>query len=474
MTFTKSNYIQGVQCHKLLWYSFNDPDKFPPVDKRQQFLFDQGSLVGNYAKKLFDGVEVRYSQNPVQRTQDLIKKRKTIFEGVIKYKEFQTKPDILIPVEDKWDIIEVKSGTTIKDVNIEDLSFQKYIYEKSGLNIRNCSIMHINNKYSRNGNLELKNLFTIIDVTDKLKDVEDKLNDMRDLLKLEKHPDIKIGPHCNNPYSCPLKNLCWDYLPEHNVTTLNYLGTKSFNYIDKGILESKSIPIQELNYKQTIQVDSEKTGRTFVNRLAIRKFLEKLEYPLYFLDFESINPAIPIFENTRPYQQIAFMFSLHILDKELQHHSFIAEGDPRKKIIQKLKQLIGDTGSIIAYSDRIEKSRLKDMSFWFPYYKKWTDSLMPRFVDLIKPFRNFYVYHPKQNGSASIKNVLPAWTDKSYNDLDIKEGDIAGIEYMRVTQENVSVAEKKKVFTNLEKYCERDTYAMVLLIEELKKLIKKS
>jgi len=206
---------------------------------------------------------------------------------------------------------------------------------------------------------------------------------------------------------------------------------------------------------------------------SIKKFIGKLNYPLYYLDFETINPVIPLFDGMKPYQRIPFQFSLHIVqeDGSTEHLSFLAEGksDPRKKFVAELKNVLGNSGSIIVYNQSFEQGLLRELAETFPKYLEWVISLTPRFVDLIIPFRKFHYYNPVQKGSASIKKVLPAVTGKSYDGMYIADGMTASIRYIESEFGDCSESKRKKIRNSLEKYCGLDTEGMIWIIDELKK-----
>jgi len=248
--------------------------------------------------------------------------------------------------------------------------------------------------------------------------------------------------------------------------------------MERGVLSLKDIPKDyELNEKHTIQVKSHLTKKPYVDKAALGTFIGKLEYPLYFLDFETIAPAVPIYDNTRPFEDVPFQFSLHVIEKEGAkpvHHSYLAPGDndPRPEVLKRLKKLLGDQGSILAYYAEYERRCIRQAIKAYPEYVEWFVGIKKRFVDLLPPFANLMYYHPKQNGSASIKYVLPALTGITYDGMEIKDGGIARFEYMRVTFDNqVDKKDKKQVRDALEKYCELDTLAMVEILAVLKALL---
>ena len=484
---SKSSYLSGLQCHKFLWYKFNAKNEIPEYDAGTQAIFDQGHLVGEYAKKMFpDGIEINTEYYEIEKTieesQRALALRKPIFEAGFRYKDAFSRPDILNPVgNDAWDIIEVKSSTEVKDVNLNDLAVQWYIYEGSGLRIHSCSICHINNKYVRMGEIEPRKLFAIEDVTAKVKillpDVENDLKQMQKTISLLKCPEIKIGPHCDVPYECPLKEKCWAFLPAHNIFTLASIQTKKCStLLDQSITAIDKLPSDfHLSEKQKIQVKVVTTGKTHIDKEGICDFLKCLQYPLYYLDFETLGTAIPSYDLSKPYQQVPFQYSLHVVNSpnaKPEHHEFLADDtkDPRPEILKNLKQLLGDKGSIVAYFAGFEKARLKECIEAYPEYEGWYKAILVRFIDLYSPFGNFSYYHPDQLGSASLKAVLPALTGKGYESMEIKEGGSASREFMRVTFGDVDMFERQHVRDELLKYCGLDTMAMVWIVDKLKEI----
>jgi len=226
--------------------------------------------------------------------------------------------DILNPVEGgAWDLIEVKSATSVKDVYIPDVAIQKYILEGSGLELRRCYLMHINNQYVRQGDLDPAGLFARVDITERVDDfidqVDGDLDRMLEVIRSKKCPDVPIGVYCYEPYDCDLMPVCFDFLPDHNVTTLCGGAKAGFVLLDRGIHDINSIPDgYPLNSKQQIQVDAVKSGEIHCEAGVARKFMDSLEYPLHFLDFETLWPGVPVYNGTRPYQQVPFQFSQRI------------------------------------------------------------------------------------------------------------------------------------------------------------------
>ena len=487
-SLSKSKYLAGLQCQKLLWYHYNAKDKIPPPDEHTQAIFDQGHLVGQLAKRLFPGgieIEASYNDFPgmLKQTKEALLRRKPIFEAALQANRAFARADILNPVgAHSWDIIEVKSSTEVKDVNLEDIAFQKYTYENAGLKVGKCFIMYINNKYVRKGDIEPEKLFIQEDVTRAIdpisRHVKKNIETMLETIRRKTHPDIPIGSYCSDPYDCALRQLCWSFLHEDNVFTLYRMRKqRGFELIENGITEITKLPSDfSLSETQQVQVDSIKAGKPHIDKGKIKEFLGTVDYPIYFLDFETFMTAIPLFDLVRPYQQVPFQYSLHVIrsaKSRPEHYGFLSDGtaDPRPIILEQLAARLGDTGSIVSYNASFEKGTLKNCSDVYEKYSKWYEGIEGRIIDLLEPFRSFAYYHPGQHGTASIKAVLPALTGKGYENLAIAEGGTASEEYLRVTfGENVEPEDKRKVYVQLEEYCKLDTQAMVDVLGELRRI----
>ena len=473
MFLSKSTYVAGLQCPKYLWLRVNKPDAIPEADEALKHRFEQGHLVGAFAKKLFPkGIDIPtkdFKEN-IHKTKELLKKKLPLFEAGFFADPVYSRIDILVPAKDEWDIIEVKSGTKVEDVHIQDVSFQKFCCEKAGLKIRKCFLMHINNEYVRKGDIDVKKLFVKEEIIPEMDGIQEKIDEMLKIISGKVCPAIDIHPNCKNPYACPLMDECWKHIPSGSVFELYRIGKKAFELFESGVVSIKDVDI-ELKGNQKIQKECA-SGKVHVDKQKIKEFLSGFKTPVYYLDFETFGTAIPLFDGVKPYSQIPFQFSLHVQDK---HYSFIASGgDPRKEFILALKKVLGDSGSIIAYNASFEQNVLKNLAECFPQEKKWIESVIDRMIDLLIPFRNFYYYNPSQQGSASIKKVLPAVTGKSYDSLEINHGGEASLQYLYMIYgkdgKKPSEKEIKKIRENLEKYCGLDTEGMVWIVRDLGKI----
>ena len=505
---SKSSYMVGLQCPRYLWTKIHEKEKIPEKSEADEWKFEQGYLVQECAHQWFsDGIEIdteNFNEN-LEKSAELIKlkKRKPLFEAAFKV-EFSkgnyvySRADILVPVgKDLWDIVEVKSSAQVKDVNIQDFAFQKYVYEKAGLKIRKCFLMCINNEYvKKGGKVECKELMKTEEISEKveeeIKGIEERIENFFKIINAKECPKIAIGSHCKHPYECPLTS-CWDFIPGESVFDLYYGGKKSFELFERDIQLLKDIPIAHLTKEQQkIQVQCAKTHKPHINKEKIKKFLDKLIYPVYYLDFETISTAIPIFDGSHPYQNIPFQYSLHVQespDSQPKHVSFLANGekDPRHELIKSLKENLGDKGSIVVYNKSFEKHVLEELEMIYPKEKKWIEDIIERLIDLLTPFRNFDYYNHKQEGSAGIKAVMPVLVPKlpkgfkSYEEMEIGEGNTASMAFLKIAlgecpEEDfkkfckVSKEEQDKTRKMLEEYCELDTLGEVLIIKELRKI----
>lgn len=481
---TKSKYLAGLQCSKLLWNLINNKESLAEPSKEALYRMNIGTQVGILATKLYpEGISIPsndFKEN-LKQTQELLHQNKPLFEAGFMMNNLFSRVDILKPNEDgSYDIIEVKSGTEVKEENVHDVSFQKHVLVQSGLTINKCFLCFVNTEYVFQNELDIKEFFTIEDITGEVllaeEGIQERIAEMKAIIALAQAPEVTIGTHCNKPYLCNLKEDCWSYLPENNVFDLYRGGKTTEQLFKEGILAIKDIPeTTKLNTNQAIQVACEKTGEAHVQSFEIKQFLDTLIYPLYHFDFESFSPVIPKYNDTRPYMRIPFQYSLHIEqeDGSLEHKEFLAENkeDPRIALLEHMKEDLGTKGSIVVYSASFEKGVLKELARDFPEYENWVNEILPRIIDLLPPFRNFHYYNPTQKGSASIKKVLPALTDLSYEGMDINNGSDASISFEEMTFGDITDEERNKLRKDLLKYCELDTLAEVKIIQELKKLI---
>ena len=484
---TKSKYLLGLQCPKLLWVAVNDKERIPKPDEITQKKFDDGTFVGELATEVFEGgisLADEEFKNNLEKTKKQLEKRVPIFEAGFIVDNLYSRADILNPVgKDEWDIIEVKSATKVKDINLHDVAFQKLVYQKAGLKIRNCYLMHINNEYVLDNAIEPEELFAQTDITEDIKPFEEDLGqNIEKMFQIIEgpEPEFSVDDLLTNEYD----NICIDdfmaSLPENNIFDFyRMLTKKKVELYKQGYKTMKDVPESiKLNEKQAIQKRLAHDGGIQLDKRGIKNFLNNLKYPIYYLDFETTNPILPKFKGMKPYQRIPFQFSCHIQSKsgKIRHVSFLANGtdDQRTKFLSKLKKILRKRGSILVYNQGFEKGVLRESTNAFPRFKNWyEEGIEPRIMDLWDVFRNFYYYDPKQKGSASIKAVLPVMSNLSYKNLkDVKKGNQASYEWERVTFDSgIFKKEKQKIYKALKEYCKLDTLAEVEIMKKLNELV---
>ena len=485
---SKSTFIRGLQCEKSLYLYKHNYNLRDEISAQTQAVFDQGTNVGLLAQGLFPGgvdaspTDYFKMQESVFKTQEYIRKGETIiYEATFQYNDVIAAIDILVKDDKGWKAYEVKSSTEVKPVNINDAAIQFYTIINSGIDLKDISIVHINNQYVKNGDIDVKQLFAIEsvynDAQEVLSDIPDQIERFKHVINQDSVPDIDIGPQCFDPYNCDFMGHCWKYIPDNSIFNISRLNAKKkFELYENGIISFDEIDLEDnpLNGNQILQVTSELNNTTHIDTENIRQFLSELYYPLYYLDFETINPGVPVYNNSRPYQQLVFQYSLHIQNNvggEVTHREYLAEAnpnvDPRDNFVKQLIDDCGTSGDILVYNIGFEKGKLNDLLELYPEHQNQLNNIIDRLKDLMVPFKKKWYYMPEMRGSYSIKAVLPALVPElSYKDLEIQEGGTASnIFYQMVTGEFQGNIEQTRI--DLLEYCKLDTYAMVKILEKL-------
>jgi hypothetical protein len=453
----------------------------------QQAIFTQGHDVGRLAQQLYPGgidagifVPENY-QISIDLTSRLIAEGATvIYEAGFAFNGLHCFVDILVKEHDGWKAFEVKSSAQVKPVNLLDAAFQYHVMTLCGLELADISLVVLNTTYERNGEIDIKKLFKTESVLQRVLKLQDKVKeDIEDFfftLNLPNTPVSDIGPHCSDPYDCDFRGYCWEHIPDYSIFNISRLSAdKKWELYNSGILKFEDIPDDfNLNDSQWQQVKAELQGLTHIDKKAVRNFTRSLTYPLYFLDFESFQPAVPLFNHSRPYQQIVFQYSLHKLaseESDLIHTSFLAENDgsdPRTPFTKQLIAEIGDRGDILVFNRAFEAGRLNEIAASFPEFQFQISNIVGRMTDLMVIFQQRQYYVPEMKGSYSIKQVLPALVPGfSYDNMTIGDGGSASHAFMSLISERDE--EKVKLTRkNLLDYCQLDTMAMVEILKVLR------
>ena len=450
MQISKSNYMNFLRHPAWLWIEKHDKSKIPPIDENTQALFDAGHKFEPFAESLFpEGVTLGFSDydeylSLPQRTRDAIARGdKVLFQPRFEWNEFTCISDIVSFVEDGIvDLYEIKASTSAKVDHEFDLAFQTAVLEGTGLKVRDIYVIHVNNKYVRHGEIEADKITHIQDITEKVR--------AKGELTAKYMPmALAIAQSDNMPDPDP---------------AIAKLGSKA-----------DWLNIYNNIFPPEPKVWPEDTKPT-IDHEQIKSFIDRLQYPLYFLDYETMSGLIPYFDGHRPYQQVPTQYSVHILrspDVELEHAEYLhtENSDPARPLTEKLIADIGTEGSVLVWYEAFEKSRNSELGAMFPEYKEAMEAINERVVDLIIPFKKKWYDDPRFEGSASIKKVLPVLCPElSYKTLGIQEGGSAQRLWMEAVLDGTRATEKDKILADLLEYCGLDTLAMVAIYEKLRKL----
>ena len=485
MTLSKSQYIRGLQCHKSLWLYKNNQELRDKPNSQAESSFNTGYQVGDLAKELFPhGTEIEFDSSNfngmIEKTKELIANgTEVIYEAAFSEDGVFAMADILVKNGDLWDMYEVKASTHVKEYHLNDASIQWYALSKA-IKLNRAYIMHINNQYERVGELDIKELFTIADVTDKVFQKQDEivsqLSEMEEMLKADV-PNIDIGGHCGDPYGCDFRGHCWKHVPSKNsVFDISYAMGKQWKLYYQGILSIDDVPDNfHLGKNATLQIKHHKSKEIKIDKEKIKKFLGTIKYPINFFDFETFQNAVPRFDKQKPYAQMPFQYSLHILheDGTLEHKEHLGDenSDPRRALSLQMLQEITPTGSIIAYNKSFEQTQIKNLALLNEELSDELLALNNRFIDLAHPFQYKHYYNPNFNGKYSIKVVLPTLFPND-DELDYKKlGSIQNGGDAMDTFANLYLLKDKSQLAEIKKdflaYCRLDTLAMVRIWEKL-------
>ncbi len=464
---------------------------------QEKSLFKQGDAVQVEARTRFPkGVliqapywDFKLAQEQTQKA--LEQKFPYIYEAFFFKNNLMARIDILHLKEDSvWDIIEVKSSMSLKEDHLWDVAIQKYIMEQFSCSIDRCFILHLN-RACVYPNLE--NLFIKKEITEEVNDLQnqvaDKVEEFKQALNKKEIPKVDIGIHCNKPYECRFKSQCWGKVPKPSVLNMPEMGALAWEYYHQNKIKLEDIPDEELLPRQKIYKKVHLCKEPYVDKESIRKELSLWKKPLYYLDFETVAPAIPRFEGVSPFQHIPFQFSaLCIFDgKEEEakdigffkgqrideaHYLHADFSDPRYELSKKLVEFIGDRGSVVAYYKQFESLRLKEMAKLFPDLSTALLSIESRLVDPLPLLRNYVCF--KEFGSSwSMKSVAPVLLGEkwNYSHLEVQDGLMAQNVFERMVHLAPADPKKDILRKNLISYCSQDTYCLAGIVEWLYKQI---
>jgi predicted RecB family nuclease len=480
---SKSRVMAGLQCHKLLWWMVHEAEAPElALDDQTQAVMDRGSRVGELARSYVPGgVAVGLPYNAYDERIALTRRlldagAPAVYEASFRGSGVYVAVDILKRDDRGFRLIEVKSTASVKEHHIPDVAVQAHALRQSGLDLVGTEVMHLNRECVYP---DLSNLFIRSDVTDAAgamtESVPGWIAAQLEMLQ-GSVPDVRTGPHCSTPYECPFIARCWPTLPPHHVSTLYAMRRRALELDEQGYRTihdlPEEVPLGRIADRQRRAVQE---GRIVVEP-GLAQALEIFVPPIAFLDFETVGLAVPVWDGCHPYDAVPVQFSCHVqdVDGRVTHHEWLAEGpeDPRPALAERLIRACEGARTVVAYNAGFERRRIEEMAEVLPTLAEPLRSIVDRLVDLLPVIRN-HVYHPDFNGSFSLKSVLPALVlELRYDDLAIADGGTASLELERLLfSGSLEPKAREQLQSDLLRYCQRDTWALVALLRCLHELV---
>ena len=485
---SKSKIIAFRQCPKRLWLELHQPELRD--DSASEMVFAIGNQVGDVARQIYDTTgtgrlidieEIGWDAAYAETSAWLADTPEPLFEAALRIDGALALADVMLPEQNgnglQWHMIEVKSSTSVKDYHREDLAVQAYIATSAGIDLVTAAVAHVDNTFVYPGGGDYQGLLKAVDLTDEAMsmagEVASWIADAQEVAALPAEPDIDTGPHCCDPFGCPFLQHCEQGGPEIEfpLSSLHRLGCRKREELEAlGYEDLRDIPDERLSPVNLRIKEQSIAGEAWFDAEGAAADLAPHTGPAYFLDFETIGFGVPIWKGTRPYQQLPFQFSLHVVSPggEMTHREFLdlSGEDPGEAFARALIDYCGAAGPVFVYNAAFENRIMRELANRFPRLAPDLQAIINRVVDLLPVARNRY-YHPDQHGSWSIKAVLPTvCPDLGYDTLDgVQDGQAAQQAFLEAMAPETASDRKIEIKRQLLAYCKLDTLAMVLLWE---------
>lgn len=472
---SKSKLLSYRQCPKKLYLEVNYPDRME-VSPELQKIFDTGHAVGQLAQTFYpDGMLIEHDfelNKAIDETNTYLSDKgvKSLFEATFNHKDVLIRSDLLHKTPAGLHVQEVKSATSVKEVNVEDCAIQMWVIEGTGYNVDEIELTYINNQFvlEEEGNYDgLFNHQSLLDDVRTIQPVIHKwVKGAKEVLTMGEEPEIEVGEQCNHPYDCPFTDYCDPDDTEYPVELLPRGTRMAIELRHEGIHDIRDIPDGRLNTETHERVRRVTIAGKYELDPDVKQVMREIGYPRYYIDFETIGFAIPRWLGTRPYQQIPFQWSCHVEQApgKIEHVEFLdlTGEDPSRAFIKKLIEALGEKGPVLVYNAGFENSQLKALAERYPEFEAAIMNIIDRVFDLLPIARKYY-YHPDMRGSWSIKAVLPTIAPElDYSGLEeVHHGMEAQDAYIESIQSEISKERKDEIQLNLVEYCKLDTLAMV-------------
>jgi len=469
----------------MLWLEKYRKDLKTPIDEVMQNRFDEGYDIEAQAEKLFPGGVSCLAEGfpeQLEKTRQLIAAgEKYLFQPSFSVDNLWYRGDILVRDGAGWQIYEVKSSTKAKPVHFHDLAFQKYTMEKAGHRVTGTNLILVNNEYVKEGEIDPTKLLYIQNVDDEVNLwmdlMPDYINQAKKVLEAKEEWPVKILKQCDDPYECGFKAHCWRDFPDESIYQIvkHIPDDLLSELVEENRLRLEDLPKIEFSRQQMNRwQEAFRQKQPIIYPDKIKHEFDQLQYPLYFFDYETYGPGVPMMDGYRPYQHMPFQYSVHILEKpgaDFVHREYLAKSmaEVGRTLLEQLTKDVGPTGSIIAWNKSFEMGRNDEMSVLHPDFAKYLVEFNRRVFDLMDIFKNGYYVDSHFYGSSSIKAVLPVMVPElSYKDLSIGGGELAMVMWKRMI---AGESDTEKIFNDLLQYCQQDTWGMVRIWQELNKIL---
>jgi len=486
-TFSKSKLLALRQCPKRLWLEVHRPE-LREDSAATQASFQVGFQVGDIAQHIYDpeglgaliDVATEGFSAAFKRSAELLHStRQPVFEAGFSAGGALAFADVMLPVQADgaaaWRMVEVKSAMSVKDYHRDDVAVQAFVAQTAGVLLQSVALAHIDSSWAYPGDEDYRGLLKENDLTaeafSRTEEVKAWIAQAQSVDALPCAPEITIGAHCDTPYACGFYDYCSrnELKTEFPVYWLPGIRAEKVRELaEQGVIDLKDVPGDQTNAKQQRVKDHTLAGTVFFDAVGAAADLAVHNLPAYFLDFETIQFALPIWKGTRPYQQNTFQFSLHTLSEsgQLDHTDFldVSGNDPSESFAQTLIAVCGTSGPVYVYNAAFETSRMSELAARYPQFRDSLLAINARVVDLL-PIASERYYHPSQQGSWSIKKVLPAVVPElRYDALDgVQDGGGAMDAFLEAMHPDTLIDRKEQIRKQLQAYCKLDTYAMVRL-----------
>lgn len=476
---SKSRLLAFRQCPKRLWLQVHRPE-LREVSGETVMAFGHGHTVGAVAQALQpDGIliETDNLSEALAATRRVMTEQpdRAIFEATFEHDGLLIRSDVMTPEPGGYRMTEVKASTRVKDYHLIDCAIQTWVCQQAGIPITRTELAHVDTGFVYPGGGDYRGLFhpvdVSIDIEPILTEVPVWVADAQRLLAGDE-PLLETGPHCHAPFDCPFLGYCTRdqalaVSVKYPVASLPHGGQRIANLLAEGYVDVRDVPPERLTSPRHQRIQRVALSETAELDPVVGETLRQLSYPRYYLDFESIQFAVPIWADTRPYQQLVFQWSCHIEREpgKLEHAEYLGEfgQDPRRAFAERLIATLGEHGPVFVYNQGFEGGCLRQLAEAFPDLATPLLAIRERLLDLLPLARNHY-YHPDMQGSWSIKAVLPTVApDLAYENLPIQHGGIAQQAYLQLIEPGITPERRNELRQGLLAYCGLDTLALVRL-----------